>query len=166
VNSRPGKNGTLARSRGMNFALGVFKILQSLLLLGMALGVLRLLNKSADREVSLWLSSLSLDLDSPWIQRLLDWLRHSDDHQLKRLSLGGFIYSALLLTEGTGLCLQKRWGEYFTIVVTGSFLPFEVYECFHGFRGFKLLVFLLNAAILIYLILRVRKEAEEDATPH
>jgi uncharacterized membrane protein (DUF2068 family) len=68
----------------------------------------------------------------------------------------------LLLIEGTGLYLQKRWGEYFTILITASFLPFELYEFIHAFTFIKLGVLWVNAAILVYLIVRVRREIQEE----
>jgi len=39
-----------------------------------------------------------------------------------------FIYSAIFLTEGTGLALRSAGAEYLTIVTTASLLPLEVYE--------------------------------------
>ena len=30
--------------------------------------------------------------------------------------------------EGVSLLLRKRWAEYFTVIVTASFIPLEIYE--------------------------------------
>jgi hypothetical protein len=32
------------------------------------------------------------------------------------------------LIEGVGLYLEKGWAEYLTLLITGSFLPWEVFE--------------------------------------
>ncbi len=41
-----------------------------------------------------------------------------DDRKLKAIGAGTFFYAALLLTEGIGLLLRRRWAEYFTVIVT------------------------------------------------
>ena len=150
------------RSGGATVWIGALKILQSLILLGIGLGATRLIGSSAGEKLNEWLMSLPIDPNGPLIQRAFDALRHTNPHQLKTLSIGSFVYSFLLLIEGTGLCLQKKWGEYFTIFVTGSFIPFELYECFHKFTVFKLIVLVVNAAVLVYLIVRVRKTGDEQ----
>ena len=69
-----------------------------------------------------------LDPDNRYVDRVLSTLSSLDGRKLKAISAGTFLYSALLLTEGTGLLLRQRWAEYFTVVVTGSFIPLELYE--------------------------------------
>jgi len=69
------------------------------------------------------------------------------------------VYAGLFLTEGTGLLLRKRWGEIVTIVITGSFIPFEIYELVvKEFSVFKVLLLIGNVAVLAYLIWRVWHE--------
>jgi uncharacterized membrane protein (DUF2068 family) len=76
---------------------------------------------------------------------------------LKELSIGSFFYAGLLITEGTGLLLVKRWAEYFSVIVTGSFIPLEVWELFRRFSAAKVLVIILNIAIVVYLLGRLRR---------
>jgi hypothetical protein len=38
------------------------------------------------------------------------------------------VYAGLLLTEGLGLLLRKRWAEYLTIITTAGLIPIELYE--------------------------------------
>ena len=61
-------------------------------------------------------------------------------------------YAAVELVEGIGLWLLKRWGEYFAFVATGMFLPLEVYELAHKVSPLKLVTFLLNLALVLYLV--------------
>jgi uncharacterized membrane protein (DUF2068 family) len=69
----------------------------------------------------------------------------------------------LFLTEGVGLLMRKRWGEIVTIIITGSFLPFEIYHLVEkGFSVFKILLLLGNVAVLIYLIWRVKHEKKKE----
>jgi uncharacterized membrane protein (DUF2068 family) len=78
-----------------------------------------------------------------------------DARKLKELSLGTFFYSALLLTEGTGLLFGKRWAEYFTIIATSSFIPLEVYELAKRVSAPRLALLLINVAVVVYLVVEL-----------
>lgn len=71
--------------------------------------------------------------------------------------MGTFVYAALLLTEGTGLLLRKRWAEYFTIITTACLIPLEVYEIVRRVTAVKTAILIINFAIVAYLIARVRR---------
>jgi uncharacterized membrane protein (DUF2068 family) len=77
--------------------------------------------------------------------------------QLKATSIGTFIYAALLLTEGTGLLLRKRWAEYFTIITTAGLIPLEVYELHKHLSAAKVVVLIVNLAIVAYLVVHLRR---------
>ena len=80
-----------------------------------------------------------------------------DDRKLKELSVGTFIYSAIFLTEGTGLAFSKRWAEYFTIVTTASLLPLEVYEIIRHATIAKGAALVVNLVVVIYLVRELRR---------
>jgi uncharacterized membrane protein (DUF2068 family) len=80
-----------------------------------------------------------------------------DDRKLKELSIGTFFYSGLFLTEGVGLALRKRWAEYLTIVSTASLLPLEIYEIVKQVSALKIIVLLANIAVVVYLVIEVRR---------
>jgi uncharacterized membrane protein (DUF2068 family) len=52
----------------------------------------------------------------------------------------------------------KHWAEYFATIITASFLPIEIYEVAVKFSAVKIVVIVLNAAIVVYLIWRLRQE--------
>jgi uncharacterized membrane protein (DUF2068 family) len=76
--------------------------------------------------------------------------------------VGTFVYAALLLTEGTGLLLRKRWAEYFTIITTAGLIPLEVYEISRHLTAAKVVVLLINVAIVLYLVARVRRSGRSS----
>ena len=81
------------------------------------------------------------------------------------LALTAFGYAALLGTEAVGLALRRAWARWFTIGVTGSLLPIEVYEIARRPEGpVRILTFLVNIAIVVYLYRR--KEIFEAAPTH
>ena len=77
---------------------------------------------------------------------------------MKEISAGTFFYVTLLLTEGIGLLLRKKWAEYFTIAMTNSFIPFEVYELIKRFTFAKVCVIAINVAAVWYLAAKVIRE--------
>jgi uncharacterized membrane protein (DUF2068 family) len=66
------------------------------------------------------------------------------------------VYAGVEGIEAIGLWYQRRWAEYLTFIVTTSLLPLEVYEIAHKLSPFKILAFLINLAVVIYLLLAKR----------
>ena len=63
--------------------------------------------------------------------KLIGLIQHSftlDARTLTYLAIGLVLYALIELTEGVGLWLGQRWGEYFAMVATSVFLPYEVYD--------------------------------------
>jgi uncharacterized membrane protein (DUF2068 family) len=72
-----------------------------------------------------------------------------------------------LLIDGTVTCIEgwalgrrHRWGPWLVVAVSGSLLPFEVYELFHHFRWIRVLVLLINAAVVVFLVFHARGMAK------
>jgi uncharacterized membrane protein (DUF2068 family) len=75
------------------------------------------------------------------------------------LHLLGAVLLAYGLIEGVeavGLWYQQRWAEYLTFLVTTSLLPLEIYEIVNRATPFKVIAFLINLAVVIYLLLGKR----------
>ena len=108
--------------------IAAFKLFKGLALLALGIATLKLLHKDVTYEVERWADLFRVDPGNFYVHKVLARLSILDDQKLEELSVGTFFYSALLLTEGTGLFLRKRWAEYFTIIVTSSFIPLEIYE--------------------------------------
>jgi uncharacterized membrane protein (DUF2068 family) len=143
--------------------IAAFKLFKGVVLFAVGMGAAKLLHKDLAFEVERWADIFRVDPNSHYFRRLLEKFLTLDDRKLRELSVGTFFYSALLLTEGTGLLLRKRWAEYFTIIVTSSFLPLEVYELTKRISAPRIIVLLLNAAIVVYLVVEVRRGSKTDA---
>jgi uncharacterized membrane protein (DUF2068 family) len=148
--------GKIRGSRGL-LLVAAYKLIKGIGLLALGIGALRLLHKDVAAEIAQWLDALRVDPHNHYIQMLLEKLGMVDDKKLKALSIGTFFYSALFLTEGTGLALRKRWAEYLTIVSTASLLPLEVYEIVKRADAARTVVLVVNIAIVVYLVLEVRR---------
>ena len=89
--------------------------------------------------------------NSPTVDRIRDALS-SSSHTLTLIILGLLGYAALQLTEGIGLWLLKRWGEYVAVVGTTVFIPLEVYELTHHVTWLKVAALVVNLAAVVYLV--------------
>jgi uncharacterized membrane protein (DUF2068 family) len=136
--------------------IGITKLVKGVLLIAMAFGALKLLHKDASKEITRWLEALYVDPNSHFFQKILGKISGLDTKKLIWASIGTFVYAGLFLTEGIGLLLRKRWGEYVTVFITGSFIPFEIYELVKEFNAFKVVVTIGNVAIVAYLIYRLK----------
>ena len=103
-----------------------------------------------------------VDPNNHYLHALLERIADLNPHRLKELSFGTFFYAALLLTEGVGLALGKRWAEYFTIIATSSFIPLEIYEILRHPNITKVVVLLINVAVVWYLAFELRRCREPE----
>jgi uncharacterized membrane protein (DUF2068 family) len=71
---------------------------------------------------------------------------------LALLAAGLAVYALIELTEGIGLWLGKRWGEYFAMVATSVFLPYEIYDLTVKVTWLRLVAVIINLLLVVYLI--------------
>lgn len=76
--------------------------------------------------------------------------------KLRLAALGIAAYAALEGLEAIGLWWQKRWAEYLTFVATTVLLPLEIYELSNRVSPFKVIAFIINVAVVIYLLFAKR----------
>ena len=131
-------------SRAGLIIIGVFKLIKSLALVVVGIGVLKLVHHDVVDVLSGWVSAVHVDPDNKYFQHVMTKLLSVDDRKLKELGAGSFFYAGLFLTEGLGLVLLQTWAEYFTILITSSFLPVEVYLMMQHFTVVRLLATLVN----------------------
>jgi uncharacterized membrane protein (DUF2068 family) len=147
--------------------IGAFKLLKATLLVTVGVGALKLLHRDVAEQLSDWISDIRIDPHSRYLYAAIQKLGLLDDHKLREISFGSFFYALLLTIEGVGLCLRKRWAEYFTVGMTMSLIPLEIYEIYRRATSLRVALLLVNLAIVWYLIALLRRERHahrEDAT--
>jgi uncharacterized membrane protein (DUF2068 family) len=75
---------------------------------------------------------------------------------LKEVGVALLAYAALEGVEAIGLWFAKRWAEYLTFISTTILLPLEIYEIINKGTPLKVIGFLINVAVVVYLLLRKR----------
>jgi uncharacterized membrane protein (DUF2068 family) len=87
--------------------------------------------------------------------RLLGLIQHSfmlTPRTLTYLAIGLAGYAVIELAESTGLWLGQRWGEYFAMVATSIFLPYEIYDLTGKITGLRVAALVINLLLVIYLV--------------
>jgi uncharacterized membrane protein (DUF2068 family) len=88
---------------------------------------------------------------------------------LREVGIALLAYGVLEGVEAIGLWYTKRWAEYLTFIATTVLLPLEIYELTHRVSILKIIGFIINVAVVIYLLyakrlfgLRGGGRADED----
>jgi uncharacterized membrane protein (DUF2068 family) len=114
----------------------------------------------------------AFDRDYPAVRTLLDQLGFNVDHSklvgfiqkaltlsptaIRLIAAGVALYAILEVIEGVGLWLAKRWGEYFAMIVTSLGLPYEIYDMTSKITATRVIFFLINLALVVYLVVTRR----------
>jgi uncharacterized membrane protein (DUF2068 family) len=132
--------------------IAIYKGLQAALFFAVGIGALRLLHKDVGDVFEDLRDSLHFSPESRLVNFLLEKASLIDDPILRRIGAVAFSYAALSLAEGTGLYLEKAWGELLTLVITASFLPWEVFEVIRHVTWMRIALLVINTLVFIYLL--------------
>jgi len=138
--------------------IAVFKFLKSASLIALSVGVFRIMHQDIGLRLAHSIMAMRLDPGNRHLGMLIARASNLSPEQVKKLGIVGLIYAGLFLVEGTGLWLQRRWGEWATVVITGLLVPVEVYELFRHPSVAKVGVLIVNVAVVVYLIYRIRTD--------
>lgn len=144
--------------------IGVLKLLKGAFFVALGFGLLRMLHHDLYLFALQTVTALHLDPDRQAIALMLDKVTLLNDHRLKQVSAVVFIYAGVDFVEGTGLVLEKRWAEYFTLVLTVALLPLEAFKLIRHPNHWTLVLFLANILIAIYLAWLVLPKRSSQAS--
>ena len=145
--------------------IAAFKLSQALLFIAVGVGALRLLHKDVGDLVWQLAEHLRFNPESRFVNFILDKSALIDDHILRRIGAGVFIYAALDIIEGTGLYLEKVWAEYLTLAITASFLPWEIFEVMRRVTWIRLALLVVNTLVFFYLLKIVVERGKQRRDP-
>jgi uncharacterized membrane protein (DUF2068 family) len=143
---------------GLIRLIAVFKLFKAATLIAVGISALKLFHQGGEGTVEHWVRELGLNPGGRYVDMALGRIANVPPERLKDVGFGSFVYAALFLTEGAGLWLRKRWAEWFTVIITGSLIPLEIYEIHRHPTAGKVLVLAINIAVVVYLLIRIRRE--------
>lgn len=68
------------------------------------------------------------------------------------LAVTATVYAVVEGVEAVGLWRERRWAEYLTAIATAGFLPFEIHEMVVRFTVVRVGAFVVNVALLVFLV--------------
>jgi uncharacterized membrane protein (DUF2068 family) len=138
--------------------IGLFKLVKGILLIAVGVGALKMVNSDVTDIATQWVIKFGLDPGGRHVGKFLLETANLTPDKIRAVGVGSFVYAALFLTEGTGLLMAKRWAEWFSVIITSSLVPFEIYEIYRHPTVLKFFALLVNIAVVVYLVYRIRTD--------
>ncbi len=153
--------GRLLRDKRIMRLLAAERVLRGIGLLGLAVLVFVFRKSKGDLRASFntdlpllrpLADQIGWNVDNSKIVRGINDVFSLSETTLVWIAVGLIVYATLQFIEGTGLWLMKRWGEYFAVVATSIFLPWEIYELTERITWLRLVLLLVNVAAVVWLL--------------
>lgn len=132
--------------------IAFYKLIQSLLFIAIGVGALRLLHKDVGDLFQILADHLRFNPEARVVHFVLVEASLVNDPLLRRIGAAAFCYAGISMAEGIGLYLEKLWGEILTLIITASFLPWEIMEIARRLTWPRLILLAINIAVFIYLL--------------
>lgn len=132
--------------------IAAYKMVHALLFVLIGIGARHLLHKDVGDELTALVDHLRFNPEPRLVNFLLDKASLLNDPMLRRIGLVAFCYAGVTAAEGVGLYLEKAWGEYLTLAITVSFLPWEIYEIFRRQTAIRFCLLTANLLVFFYLL--------------
>ncbi len=159
------RRGKEVRSAVILRIFAVERFLRALIFAALAIAVWRFsvsrqsLEQSYDQALpplKTLLRDLGFSIEHSKVLGLIHEAFTTDPRILAYLAIGCAAYAVVEVIEGVGLWLVKRWGEYFAMIVTSIGLPYEIYDLVNKVTALRLVAFLINLGLVLYLVLAKR----------
>lgn len=154
----PSARNTHRRHNRWLVLIALYKMLQAALFMAIGVGALRLLHKDVGDMFAMLADRLRFNPESRMVNFLLEKASLLNDPVLKRIGAAAFCYAGLGLAEGIGLYLEKAWGEILTLLITASFLPWEMFEVAHRVTWVRVSLLIINVLVFFYLLDLIAQE--------
>ena len=121
------------------------------LLLSLTSLILLLALNNHDRLVA-FSESYILESKVSLIEAFVEKMLTQQPNTIRYSGIVAGVYAVVTAVEAVGLWYQKVWAEILVLLLVGSSIPLEIYELVKGVTLLKLVVFMVNVAIFLYLL--------------
>lgn len=132
-------------------AVATFEFVKGSFVIAMGLCALLLVHKDAWLLAESLLARLHINPDRRYAQVFLDFADNATDARLWTIASVAFTYGALRFIEAYGLWRQRPWAEWVAFVTGTIFLPLEIRELMRGITVLRVVLFVGNLAIVLYM---------------
>jgi uncharacterized membrane protein (DUF2068 family) len=142
--------------------IGLFKLTKAVLSVALGVGALKLVHHDAASVILHIADALRIDPESHLVGLLMIKADLINPRDLRHFSMITFAYAVVCLVEGTGLMLEKRWAEYFTVTLTSLALPLECFELYKEFTPLRVALLIVNLLVVAYLVWLLRRQFRRE----
>jgi len=128
-----------------------FKAFKTVTLTALGITLLRTRNVDPNDLLMRFALAVHVPLTSRVFARALVFANGLTTTKQTALALTAFGFAGLMGTEGVALYLRKPWARWLTIAATSSLIPIEVYEISREVHPLRILILIVNIAIVVYL---------------
>jgi uncharacterized membrane protein (DUF2068 family) len=143
--------------------IAVYKFLHALLFFAIGFGAHRLLHKDIADQLEILARHLRFNPESRLVIFIFEKASLINDPVLRRIGFLADCYATITLIEGIGLYLEKAWGEFLTLAITASFLPWEIFEIIRRLTWIRVGLLTINILVFLYLLRLVIDRARHRA---
>ncbi len=135
---------------GLKF-LALFEAAKGMLVLLVGAGLLALIHRNVQNEGADIVQFFHLNPAGHYPEIFLKTLSNINSTNLWLLSVSAILYVIIRLAEAYGLWHNRAWAVWFAVASSALFLPIELFELYKRITISRLLILLLNIALILYL---------------
>ena len=132
-------------------AVASVEFLKGLIVLLAGFGLLRLIHRDVWDVAESFLEWLHISPDAHYAQVFLNLADQVTDSKIWFVAIGALAYSSLRFAEAYGLWRERAWAEWLALVSGAIYLPFEIIELARRPDWIRLIIFLVNLAVVLYM---------------
>ena len=149
---RPGKKHLLRAVASFEFVKGIFVLI-------MGICALMLVHRDVWTIAQSLLALFHINTDRHYAQVFLDAADNVTDSKLWAVAQIAFAYACLRFAEAYGLWNQRSWAEWVAFVSGALLLPLEIRELLRGITMLRVMLFVGNLCVVLYMYYVIRSEA-------
>ena len=143
------------RFSGALRTVAVIEAAKGALVLLAGFGLLSLIHHDAQLFAERLVAHAHLNPSAHYPHIFVDAASRLTDARILLLAAGAATYSVVRLVEAYGLWHARRWAEWFAALSGAIYIPFELFALYEHATWLSLGAFLLNAAIVIFMLYSV-----------
>jgi len=143
--------------------IALYEGLKGIAALAASIGLVSLLHHDLRHLVSDLIGHFGFDPERHYPALLLHYVDVLNRTNIRSLVLIALAYAALRIAEGYGLWYDRAWGEWLGAVSGAIYLPAEIWHQFHHVSWTGMLIFIVNLAMVVFLVVRLWRRRCEAA---
>lgn len=139
--------------------IAVIEGCKGLLVLIAGCGIFLLIHQDLHSAAVELVRNLHLDPVDHYPHLFLDLAARVTNKELWLAAGGALLYALIRFAEAYGLWRERVWAEWFGVISSGIYLPFELYEVFTNFRWGTIVILAVNLCVIWFLARALRNRS-------